>query len=275
MWPMYLQSLRLLWPMVRRCITKKIHYLTLTLRSRGSRSHELLPSTLDITWAMQQQSLMLRNPMVKEKMHLKKVHYLTLTLGPRSHEKLPSTFKIMWAMHKQSLILLHPMVKEKMHLHKSLFDLDHEMLSSALYIMWPMYLQSLKLLRQDAFTRKFNIWPRPWGQGYTKCCPVPSNHATYSATKFEVATSNRLRKSIIWPLKVTLGSRSLKMLPRTLYIMWPIQLQSLKLLQPTVYKEIHLLENTLFDLWPWPWGQDHRKCCPEPSASCELFRYKV
>ena len=53
----------------------------------------------------------------------------------------------------------------------------------------------------------------------------PLHHVTYSATKFEVATSNGLgaktftRKYNIWPL-----------LPSTLNIMWPIQLQSLKLL---------------------------------------------
>ena len=55
---------------LRRCITKKIHYLTLTPKSRGLRSHEMLPSTLDIMWPMHQQSLMLLHPMDKEKMHL-------------------------------------------------------------------------------------------------------------------------------------------------------------------------------------------------------------
>ena len=49
---------------LRRCITKKIHYLTLTARSRGSRSHKILPSTLDIMWPMHQQSLMLLHPMI-------------------------------------------------------------------------------------------------------------------------------------------------------------------------------------------------------------------
>ena len=53
----------------------------------------------------------------------------------------------------------------------------------------------------------------------------PLHHVTYPATKFEVARSNRLggdtftRKYIIWPLTLTLGSRSHKMLPSTLYIM--------------------------------------------------------
>ena len=55
---------------LRRCITKKIHWLTLTPRSRGSRSHKVLPSTLHIMCRMDQQSLMLLHPMVKETMHL-------------------------------------------------------------------------------------------------------------------------------------------------------------------------------------------------------------
>ena len=99
---------------------------------------------------------------------------------------------------------------------------------------------------------------------------------TFSATKFEVATSKGLggdaftRKFNIWPLTLTLGSRSHKMLPSTLYIMWPIQLQSLKLLCLTVKEEIQLQENTIFDQ-----GQGHTKCRPVPSTSCDLFTYKV
>ena len=38
------------------------------------------------------------------------------------------------------------------------------------------------------------------------------------------------------------------MLPSTLYIMWPIQLQSLNMLRLTVKEEIQLQENTIFDL---------------------------
>ena len=179
-----------------------------------------------------------------------------MTLGSRSHKMLPSTLYIMWTIQLQSLKLLGLTVKEEIHLQEnSIFDL----------------------------------WPWPWGQGHTKCCPVPStscdlfsykvwscyikrlrrrciykkiqyltfdldlgvkvtqnvaqyplHHVTYSATKFEVATSTCLvgdtftRKYNIWPLTLTLGSRSNEMLPSTLYIMWPIQLQSLKLLPLTV-----------------------------------------
>ena len=68
----------------------------------------------------------------------------------------------------------------------------------------------------------------------------PWHHVTYAQAKFEVATSKSLwvdaftRKYIIWPLTFTLGSRSHEMSPSTLYILWSMHLQSLKLLRPTV-----------------------------------------
>ena len=49
-------------------------------------------------------------------------------------------------------------------------------------------------------------------------------------------------------LTLTLGSRSQKMSPSTLDIMGPMHMQNLKLLLPKVYEEMHLQENTLFDL---------------------------
>ena len=64
----------------------------------------------------------------------------------------------------------------------------------------------------------FDLWPDR-GQGHTKCCPVPSTSCDLSATKFEIATSNRLggdtftRKYIFWPLTLTVGSRSHKISP--------------------------------------------------------------
>ena len=41
-------------------------------------------------------------------------------------------------------------------------------------------------------------------------------------------------------------------------------------------KEMHLQENTLFDLWPKGLGgQGHTKCCPVPSTTCDLCTSKV
>ena len=60
-WSCYFQKF------MRRCIYKKIHYLTSSL---GSRSHEVLPSTLDIMWPMHRQNLKFLLPKVYEEMHL-------------------------------------------------------------------------------------------------------------------------------------------------------------------------------------------------------------
>ena len=60
-----------------------------------------------------------------------------------------------------------------------------------------------------------------------------------------------------------------------LYIMWPMYLQSLKLLQRIV-KEMHFQEKNI--IWSWPLGQGgqgHMKCCPVPSTSCDLCTSKV
>ena len=81
----------------------------------------------------------------------------------------------------------------------------------------------------------------------------PLHHVTYAPAKFEAAMSKGggvdafRRKYSICPVTLTLGSRSHKRLPSTLYIMLPMHLQSLKLLHPKV-EEMHLKENTVFDL---------------------------
>ena len=150
-------------------------------------------------WPMHQQSLMLLHPMVKEKMHLQENTLFDLL---RSHKIMPSTLDIMWPMHQQSLILLHPTIKEKMHL------------------------QEKHYLPYFTYTRN------------VAQCPL--HHVTYAPTEFEVTMSRALggeafiRKLNIWPLTLTLVSRSHKMLPSTIYIMWPIPLQSFKLLHLTV-----------------------------------------
>ena len=98
---------------------------------------------------------------------------------------LPSTLDIMWPMHQQSLELLHPTVKEKMHLQENtLFDPDLRVKVTRNVAQCPLHhvtyaptefeVTTSKDLGGEAYTRKFNIWPWPWGQGHTKYCPVPS-----------------------------------------------------------------------------------------------------
>ena len=167
---------------LRRCITKKIHYLTLTPRSRGSMSYKMFPSTLDIMWPMHQQCVILLRWLRRRHIY-KKINYLTF--GSRSHKMLPSTLYIMWPMHQQSLILLHPKFKEKMHLQENtLCDLDQKVKITRNVAQCPLHhvnyaptefeVTTSKGLGEEAFTRKFNIWLSTLGQGHTKCCPVPS-----------------------------------------------------------------------------------------------------
>ena len=147
----------------------------------------------------------------------------------------------MCPMHQQSFMLLHFMVKEKMHLQENTFlDLGAKVTQNVAqcslhyltYALTEFKVTTSKGLGRDVFTRKFNIWSWPWGQGH-------------------------------------------EMVPSALFIMWPIQLQSLKLLRLTVKDEIHLQENILFDLLHCPWGQGHTKCCSVPSTACDPFSNKV
>ena len=91
-WSCYFQKF------MRRCVYKKIHYLTLTL---GSRSHEVLPSTLDIMWPMHRQNLKFLLPKVYEEMHLQEN-----TIFHTKWHPVPSS-------SCDLCILLHPTVWEK------------------------------------------------------------------------------------------------------------------------------------------------------------------
>ena len=158
---------------LRKCITKNIHYLTLTPRSRGQgHTRSPVPSTsCDLctskVWCCY-------IPWLRRRCIYKKMHYLTMTLvtftpRSRSHKMLPCTFDIMWPMHQQSLILLHPTVKEKMHLQENtLFDFDLWVKVTQNVAQCPLHhvtyaptefeVTTSKGLGGDVFTRKYNIW---------------------------------------------------------------------------------------------------------------------
>ena len=91
---------------------------------------------------------------------------------------------------------------------------------------------------------------------------------TYAPAKFEVTMSNHLQENTLFGLD--LGPWSHEMLPKTLNIMLPMQLQfeaamSNDLGDTFTRKYIGSLTLTL----------GHTKCCPVPSTSCHLFRYNV
>ena len=94
----------------------------------------------------------------------------------------------------------------------------------------------------DALPWKYIIWPWPQGQGHTKCSPVPSTLCDLCNSEMWCCYIPWLRRRCIYKkihyLTLTLGSRSHKMLPMTLDIMWPMRQQSLILLHPKV-KHLH------------------------------------
>ena len=194
----------------------------------------------------------------------------------------------MWPMHQWSLKLLRPVVKEEMHLQENtLYGLDLVVKVTQNVVQYPpnhmTYVPAkfegarTNSLGENRFTRNYSIWP--WGQGHTKCCPVPSTSCDLCTWELWSSYVQRFRRRCIYKrihyLTLTSRSRSHEVLPSTLDIMWPMQRQNLKLLLPKVNEEMRLQENTLFDLWPWTWGQGHTKHLPVPSTSCDLCTGKI
>ena len=73
-------------------------------------------------------------------------------------------------------------------------------------------------------------------------------------------------------MTLTLGHETLPSTLSTLYIMWSMNLECLKLICPTNWEEMRLQENTLFDL-TLPWGSGSH--CPIRSTLCHLWTCKV
>ena len=121
------------------------------------------------------------------------------------------------------------------------------------------------MVNEMHYQEKYIIWP--WPQGHTKCWPVPLTSCDLCTSKVWCCYIPWLRRRCIYKkihyLTLTLGSRSHKMLPSTLDIMWPMNQQSLILLHPTVEEKMHLQENTLNDL-------DHQVKVTRNVAQCPL-----
>ena len=139
---------------------------------------------------------------------------------------------------------------------------------------------------EDSLTRKYiiwpwDIWPWPQGQGHMKCCLVPSTSCDLCAGKiWSCYFQNIMRRGVFKKIHYStidldLGVKVTRNVAQYPWHHVTMHRQNLKLLLWKVYEEMHLQENTLFDLWPWPWGQGHTKCHPVPSTSCDLCTYKV
>ena len=196
--------------MVKEMYYQKIHYLTLTPRSR---SRKMLLSTFGIMWLMNQQSLMLLHPMVKEKMHLQENTLFDLDPKVKVTQKcclVPSTScdlctSKVWYCYIPRL--RRCIYKKIHHLTLTFGSRSHKMLP---YAPTEFEVTTSKGFGGDAFTRKFNIWLE--GQGHTKCCPVPSTSCDLFSYKVWSCYFLQFRRryinkkihyltfDIIWPL---------------------------------------------------------------------------
>ena len=151
----------------------------------------------------------------------------------QGHTKLRRSLNTLWSIHMQSLKLPCPMVTRKY----IIWPWSCKTLPSTLYIMWFIHLQHLRFpcstvekSSRCICKKKHNIlWPWHSGVKVTwKDSQYPLHHVTYTPAKFEAATSDGLGEDALHCLNPR--SRSHKMLPSTLYTMWPLNMQSLKLL---------------------------------------------
>ena len=217
--------------------------------------------------------------------------YHNLYLGVKVTQNVAQYLQHNMTYAPVSLKLLCPWLRRRSIYKNTLYDLDLWVKVTPNVVQCPpnqmtiahakFEIATTNSLGEDAFTRKYIIWHWPSRQGHAKCCPVSSTSCEqchYRVWSYYIKSFRRrsiYQKIQYLTFDLDLGVKAHKLLPSTLYIMWSIQLQSLKFLGLTVYEEIHLQVNTLFDFWPWPWGQGHTKCCPVPSTSCELCTYRV
>ena len=197
MWPMYLQSWKLLGPMV-----KEMHYQKYIIwpwpQGQGGQGHTKccpVPSASCDLWTSKVWCCYI--PWLKRRYIYKKIHDLTLTPRPRSHEccLVPST--------------------------------SCDLCTSK---VWYCYIPRLR--RGCIYKKIHNLTRDLWVKVTRNVAQCSLHHVPYAPTEVEVTTSKGLEGDVftikfnIWLLTLTLGSRSHKMLPSTLYIMWPVQLQN-------------------------------------------------
>ena len=131
------------------------------------------------------------------------------------------------------------MVKEEMHLQENtLYDLDLVVKVTQNVVQYPLNMTyapakfevaTSNSLGEDGLTRKYIIWPWPWCQGHTKCCPVASTSCDLCTRELWSCYVQWFRRRRIYKkihyLTLTPRSRSHEVLPSTLYIMWPMHRQ--------------------------------------------------
>ena len=229
--------------------------MTLTLL----RSHKMLSSALQIRWPMHLPNLKLLRPTVWEKMDLQESKLYDLDLGVKVTQNVaqyhphhvtyaPVNFEVAMSngSGQESFTRKYfiwpwgiwPWPQGQGHMRCCL--VPSTSCDPCTGKIWSCYFQNI--MRRCVFKKiHYLTFDLDLGVKVTRnVAQYPWHHVISAQAKFEAAASKNLwgdaftKKYIIWPLTLTLGSRSHKMSPSTLYIMWSMHLQSLKLLRPTV-----------------------------------------
>ena len=145
-------------------------------------------------------------------------------------------------MHLHHLKLLRPTVKELMYLQEN-----------AVFDLWIKVTQDVVQDPLHHVTCICKVW----------CCYVQwLRRCIYKNTVFELDRGLKVTQDVVkYPIHHV-----------TYAHVHHVTYANLKLLRPTVWEEIHLQEDTLYDL---DLGQGCTKSNPVPSTSCDLFTLKL
>ena len=131
-------------------------------------------------------------------------------------------------------------------------------------------------LGEDAFTRKYIIWPWPC-EGHTKCCPVPSKSCDLCTNRvWSYYVKSFRRRSIYKKIQYLTFDLDLGVKVTQNVAQYPLHHVTYPATKFEVARCNCLGGDTFtrkYIIWSLTLG--HTKCCPVTLTSCDLFSYKV
>ena len=219
-----------------------MHYLTFDLDLGGSRSHEMLPSTLNIMWPMYLQSWSFHVPRFWRGYFYKKKKYLTWSQCHMKCCQVPSTSCDIctWSCYVREFWRC---INKK---YSSWPDLDHQghtkhwQVPSSLCDLcsckvWNCYIQQFRRryiytrysIRPFEFDLRVNVGKDAKIRTWYNQVPHLTQNSNGNVTNSQLITTNESQE-----VKKSMSHKCCPV-PST-SCMWPVQLQSLKLLNQTV-----------------------------------------
>ena len=136
-------------------------------------------------------------------------------------------------------------------------------------------------LGEDAFTRKYIIWPWPSGQGHTKCCPVPSKSCDLCTNRvWSYYLKSFRRRSIYKKIQYLTFDLDLGVKVTQNVAQYPLHHVTYPTTKFEVARSNRLGGDTFtrkYIIWSLTLtlGSRSHKMLPSKLTSCDLFSYKV